>query len=255
MVLSARRLARLARVGERPLAYLTGDFEKVRPAAQRLLQQLERYVTEPDRFASPTLCRRLAESSAELGRMVAVLVDRRGHTRHILLGDAKRIWMPDLGRIGGGPGRTRGLRLIVAQPPSQSPLTLPADLRTDLTRLRLDALALIEARRDGAPGAVILALPSFEEDGSVHCSERRDPSSAHLFERNLSAELERIDQFYDSAFLFAKDGAYHTYLSLFRGLLVTSSCVVIGDVHDHKGMQFYRYRCSSTHIYIYLLFI
>ena len=175
------------------MAQLTGDFEKVRPTQVGQLQRLERNVTEPDRFVSPSLCRKLAQNACDLGRLVGVLIDRRGHVRHILLGEAKRVWMPDLGRLGGGAGRTRGLRLVVMTPPSPAPPILPADLRTDLTRLRLDGLAYIEARRDASIGAAVLALPSYEPDGSVRSIERTDASTKHLVEMDYSRELERID--------------------------------------------------------------
>jgi GTP-binding protein HflX len=175
------------------LAQLTGDFEKVRPSQMGHLQRLERNVTEPDRFVSPSLCRKLAQSATELGRIIGVLIDRRGHVKHILLGEPRRVWMPDLGRLGGGRGRTRGLRLVVVVPPSPAPPVLPADLRTDLTRLRLDGLAYLEARRDSSVGSVILALPTFEVDGAVRSIERTDNGSKHLFEFDFAKELERID--------------------------------------------------------------
>jgi GTP-binding protein HflX len=175
------------------LAQLTGDFEKVRPLQLGRLQRLERNVSEPDRFVSPSLCRKLTQSAIDLARLVGVLIDRRGHVQHVLLGEPKRIWMPELGRLGGGVGRTRGLRLVIAVPPSHGPPVLPADLRTDLTRLRLDGLAYLEARRDQGIGSVILALPTFEVEGAVRSIERSDPGPKHLFEFDFSKELERID--------------------------------------------------------------
>jgi GTP-binding protein HflX len=175
------------------LAQLTGDFEKVRPAQMGRLQRLERNVSEPDRFVSPSLCRKLTQSAADLGRLIGVLIDRRGHVQHVLLGEPKRIWMPELGRLGGGAGRTRGLRLVVAVPPSPALPVLPADLRTDLTRLRLDGLAYLEAQRDQGVGIVTLALPTFEVEGAVRSLERTDPGPKHLFEFDFGKELERID--------------------------------------------------------------
>ena len=175
------------------MAQLTGDFEKVRPTQLNQLQRLERGVTEPDRFVSPSLCKNMGNVARELGRVVGVLIDRRGHVRHIMLGEARRLWMPDLGRLGGGVGRTRGLRLVVMTPPTQAPPVLPADLRTDLTRLRLDGLAYIEARRDGSLGAAVLALPVYHQDGSVRSVERTDASTRHLNELDYAKELERID--------------------------------------------------------------
>jgi GTP-binding protein HflX len=176
------------------LAHLSGDFEKLRTGAMRDLQRLERLRIEPDRLASPVLVRRLCELAAPMRRVVAVMVDRRGRVSRIAVGDAERVWLPDLGRIGGGAGATRGLRLVVAYPPQKGRLKLPADLRTDMTRLRLDGLLVIEALATGGAGGGVLALPSYEEDGTVRSEERDVPDLADVFAIDFSLELERIDR-------------------------------------------------------------
>ncbi|MFB6264987.1 MAG: GTPase HflX, partial [Bradymonadaceae bacterium] len=59
---------------------------------------------------------RLSRISEELNRVVAVLVDRQGEVEEVMLGDAERVYLPDIGRQRGGAGRFRGLRLIRTAP-------------------------------------------------------------------------------------------------------------------------------------------
>jgi len=92
-----------------------------------------------------------------------VLVDRRGAVSHVMVGDARRIEMPDWGRLRAGRGRLRGLRCIhthVGEEP------LDRDDETDLALLRLDAMVAVETRADGLPGlAHVAALRPANRDG------------------------------------------------------------------------------------------
>ena len=54
----------------------------------------------------------MAEIARELNRQIGILVDRRGHVTHVIVGDAHRIFIPDLTRHRAGSGRFRGLRLL-----------------------------------------------------------------------------------------------------------------------------------------------
>jgi GTP-binding protein HflX len=110
----------------------------------------------------PEIAKSMADIAADTGRMVALLVDRRGSVEEVALGDAKVVYLPDIGRHRAGPGRLRGLRLLVAQPvkaphAARMALDLPKDLITDLERLKLDALVYFEALPDGQLGRAALA--------------------------------------------------------------------------------------------------
>ncbi|OIP35648.1 MAG: GTPase HflX [Deltaproteobacteria bacterium CG2_30_63_29] len=91
--------------------------------------------------------------AAESHRKIGVLMDRRGHVEHVVVGDALRVDLPDIGRQRAGVSRLRGLRLLVATPTSSGALTT-ADELTDLSKLRLDLVCSVEALADGRPGAV-----------------------------------------------------------------------------------------------------
>ena len=47
---------------------------------------------------SAPLARRLTELSRETGRRIGLLVDRRGEVSKVVVGDAHRVFLPDLGR-------------------------------------------------------------------------------------------------------------------------------------------------------------
>jgi len=117
----------------------------------------------------------LTDVAGDTGRMVGLLVDRKGAVSDVVIGEPTRMYLPDIGRQRAGAGRLRGLRLLVALPvrgttPARRPLEVQHDLITDLERLRLDAVLVIEALQDGSPGRVALATvlpdPELLADGS-----------------------------------------------------------------------------------------
>ncbi len=91
---------------------------------------------------SPELAKYLSAISRELGRQVGVLLSRDGFIRNVILGDATHLELPDIGRLRGGAGRFRGLRLVHTHLRGE-PLT--QDDLNDLALLRLDLVAMIQA--------------------------------------------------------------------------------------------------------------
>ncbi|HIC85771.1 MAG TPA: GTPase HflX, partial [Desulfobacterales bacterium] len=59
----------------------------------------------PSEILSHELARQLADTSRELNRQLAVLITRRGEVAYVVVGDHRRIWIPDLAGFRGGPGR------------------------------------------------------------------------------------------------------------------------------------------------------
>jgi GTP-binding protein HflX len=141
---------------------LTGNTTGLSPSERSALERIFRRRVPPDRIASPELARSLAESSAATGRQVGVLVHRTGAIEHVIVGDAHKLMLPDIGRLRAAAGRFRGLRLVHTHLRGE-PLT--HDDLVDLTRLRLDLVAAIHARPDGTPGDVYWAhlLPENPE--------------------------------------------------------------------------------------------
>jgi 50S ribosomal subunit-associated GTPase HflX len=125
---------------------------------------------QPRELCSPELARHLSEVSRDIGRQIGVLLNRRGEVEYVIVGDARQLELPDVGRARAGQLRLRGLRLVHTHLKDE-PLT--RDDLTDLVLLRLDAVAAVVARDDGLPGKVYLAtLLPFNPGGDLYRQEQ-----------------------------------------------------------------------------------
>lgn len=153
----------------------------------------------PQEVASPELCRHLAAVSREIGRQVGVLVTREGAIRNVIVGDAHKIELPDVGRLRGGAGRFRALRLIHTHLRGE-PLT--RDDLNDLALLRLDAVAAIQALDDGRPGAVQVAMmqpATIDEDLDLDAPHgepfrRFEARDIHHLDLELDLEIQALEE-------------------------------------------------------------
>jgi len=119
----------------------------------------------PDQIVSAELARNLCELSFRIGRQVGVLVDRRGIVTHVIAGDSRKLFIPELGRARAGSKRFRGLRLLHTHLHGEP---LSSDDLTDLSLLRLDLVAAIQVGDSGLPGtleyATLLPPDRLEEN-------------------------------------------------------------------------------------------
>jgi GTPase len=114
-----------------------------------------------------------------------VLLNRRGEVEYVIVGDARQLELPDVGRARAGQLRLRGLRLVHTHLKDE-PLT--RDDLTDLVLLRLDAIAALVAREDGLPGKVYLAtLLPFNPGGDLYRQEQAPAISELQFDALASA--------------------------------------------------------------------
>ena len=135
-------------------AEVTGNTSGLKTSELAALERLYRRRVAPAEVVSPELATQLGTLSADLHRQVGVLIDRRGAIAHVMVGDASKIVLPDLGRLRGGAGRLRGVRLVHTHLRGE-PLT--RDDLTDLGLLRLDAVAAIMVDASGSPGKLYVA--------------------------------------------------------------------------------------------------
>lgn len=133
---------------------VTGNTQGLKASEIKALERLYRRRVAPTDVVSAELATQLALQTAELHRQVGVLIDRRGAIQHVMVGDASKIMLPDFGRIRGGSGRFRGLRLVHTHLRGES---LTRDDLTDLALLRLDAVAAITVDAAGRPGKLHVA--------------------------------------------------------------------------------------------------
>src|SRR3954470_230161 len=133
---------------------VTGNLTGLKASEIKALERLYRRRVAPTEVVSGELAAQLAAQSAELHRQIGVLIDRRGAIQHAFVGDASKIMLPDVGRMRGGSGRFRGLRLVHTHLRGES---LTRDDLTDLALLRLDVVAAITVDAAGRAGKLFVA--------------------------------------------------------------------------------------------------
>ncbi|MCO4748121.1 MAG: GTPase HflX [Proteobacteria bacterium] len=181
---------------------LQGNTTGLKASQSRDLRALYRRRVGRDELISPTLARRLTEIARSTGRRIALLIDRNGEIEHVVVGDAHRVFLPDLGPRRAGAARFRGVRLVHT---SHRPEGLSEDDLTDLALLQLDAVVTIEVLADGLPGPVHFAQLLPPDAGAPHRIERID--SIHAWDRNFAREIDDLEaQFAKSPQLARVDG-------------------------------------------------
>lgn len=155
-------------------------------------------------------------------------MERDGDIRHVIVGDATKLELPDIGRLRGGVGRFRALRLVHTHLRGES---LTDDDLNDLALLRLDAVAMVEVRPDGDAGRVEVAMMSPESarpDLAPEGGERPDPfrrwAARDIY--NLKLEFDQEIAELEAEFTKRAKGAAKTKKE--RALLIS---VVPSDDH------------------------
>jgi len=163
------------------------------------LDRLYAYQTPPERIVGDTLGQRMCALAQTMGRQVGVLIDRRGHVSHVIVGDGHQIFLPDVGRLRTSKGRLRGVRLVHVHLKGEG---LNDDDLTDLARLGLDLVCAITLQM-GRPFQLhighIVPTRSGEMVHDVRPYEVLDPLmwpgsefDAGVIIRDLEGQLARV---------------------------------------------------------------
>jgi GTP-binding protein HflX len=139
---------------------LHGHTQGLKPNQLRRIEKLYQRRIPPHQIVTQEFARQLAELSHETNRQIGALIDRKGYVEYVMVGDAKRIEMPDFRRVRVAGERFRGLRCVHTHLRGED---LTRDDLTDLALLRLDLMASIDVdEKSGLPGLVRAAhlLPS-----------------------------------------------------------------------------------------------
>jgi GTP-binding protein HflX len=150
---------------------LHGNTHGLKPNQLRRIQKLYQRRISPDQIVTPEFARQLSELSHETNRQIGVLVDRKGYVEYVIVGDARRIELPDFKRVRVAGDRFRGLRCVHTHLRGEE---LTRDDLTDLALLRLDLMAAIDVdTKTGLPGVVRAAhiLPSAPANGTANGRE------------------------------------------------------------------------------------
>ncbi len=136
-----------------------------------------------------------------------MLVHRSGAIDTVIVGDARRLMLPDIGRLRAAQGRFRGLRLVHTHVRGE-PLT--KDDFVDLVRLRLDLVCAVHMAPNGEPRGLSYAynvptaggvddLPYREvpmmplSHQNVHVGDLMDDLEAEFAKRSKNREVRAKD--------------------------------------------------------------
>lgn len=127
---------------------LDGQTQGLKARQQQRIQATFRRKVRGDELVSQEMARHVAGLSREVNRQLGLLIDRGGHVVRVIVGEPSRLYLPDIGRVRGGQGRLRGLRLVRTELRGQG---LTREDLADLSKLRLDAVVVIEVDPQGNP--------------------------------------------------------------------------------------------------------
>src|ERR1041384_6934392 len=176
---------------------LHGNTHGLKPNQIRRIEKLYQRRIPPHQIVTQEFARQLTELSHETNRQIGALIDRKGYVEYVMVGDAKRIEMPDFRRIRVAGERFRGLRCVHTHLRGED---LTRDDLTDLALLRLDLMAAIDVdQQSGLPGivrsahllpATVEGLNSNGKNGSFGFLEPNVPSQIDVDFLDLMEALE-----------------------------------------------------------------
>jgi GTP-binding protein HflX len=175
-----------------PLTEIHGNTNGLSPSETRALERIYRRRVPFDRLTTPELTKSLCDVSYATSRQVGVLIDRAGTVHWVIVGDASKLMLPDIGRLRGAEGRFRGLRLVHTHLHDE-PLT--RDDLVDLTRLRLDLVAAVCLSPEGAPLTVYWGhnVPLAEGQSSA-AHQTHGPIPYHKLDVDPSSVVPALEE-------------------------------------------------------------
>src|SRR5947207_4628933 len=165
---------------------LHGNTHGLKPNQLRRIEKLYQRRIPPREILTPEFARQLSELSHETNRQIGALIDRKGYVEYVIVGDARRIELPDFKRVRVAGDRFRGLRCIHTHLRGED---LTRDDLTDLALLRLDLMAAIDvAELTALPGLALAAhpLPSTAEQLDLNGAGR----SFGFLDANVVSQLD-----------------------------------------------------------------
>lgn len=166
-----------------------GNTRNLKPSQRTALEKLGDRRLRQDVIVSAQLADRLAALSKETNRVIGLLIDRRGRIEDVIIGDHKRLYLPDIGRERGGGLRFRGVRLVRTALEGRS---IDADDITDLSKLQLDVVATISVNREGRPVGIEWAhLIPDNPQRETHRSHR--VAHANMLDEDFATFIEELE--------------------------------------------------------------
>ena len=210
---------------------LHGNTHGLKPNQIRRIEKLYQRRIPPHQIVTQEFARQLTELSHETNRQIGALIDRKGYVEYVMVGDAKRIEMPDFRRIRVAGERFRGLRCVHTHLRGED---LTQDDLTDLALLRLDLMASIDVdEQSGFPGLVRaahllpLTAPELHGNGNSKSFGFLDPALPSQLTVDFLALVEALESEMARNRRTARRAA-----NVDRSILVNVSTGAISDAED-----------------------
>jgi GTP-binding protein HflX len=230
------------------LKKLYGNTSGLKANQIKRLENLYRRRIPPEFLLTYELARDLCIISREIRRQIGILVNRRSKIVFVIVGDNKKIVIPNSGDYRAAPGRLMGLRCIHTH---LGPESLTADDLTDLALLRLDLMAVILSNPQGLPQKVHLAhiMPKNSDQKPYQILPPINPGNLDIdclaLIQALEDELARVRRGYqpspnkERALLVsvsseARDRAEESMAEL-RELALSGAIDVVGSVMQQRS--------------------
>lgn len=133
----------------------------------RRIENLHHYRVPPEEVISEPLAAEICLLTHETRRQIGLLIDRSGRLVTVIVGDHRKIEIPDTSDYKAPPGRLKGIRCVHTHVKDEA---LTKDDITDLSLLHLDLMAAITPTPDGDPKEMHIAhiLPAPAKNGERH---------------------------------------------------------------------------------------
>jgi GTPase len=156
---------------------LHGNTHGLKPNQIRRIEKLYQRRISPREIVTPEFARQLSELSHETNRQLGALIDRKGYVEYVIVGDARRIELPDFKRVRVAGDRFRGLRCVHTHLRGEE---LTRDDLTDLALLRLDLMAAIDVDEHTGLPRIVRAAHLLPTTAAHLHSNGREGSFAFL---------------------------------------------------------------------------
>ena len=169
---------------------IQGEIQNLKPHITRELQSLYDLSVPVGQLSTKELNERLLAVTEEIGREVAVYVDRKGRIIEISVGNT---WTVDLPAVDArSEVRLSGVRCIHTHPSGDTELSDP-DI-SSLRRLRFDAMAAIGRLSGESVGCLGFFTGEKEEDGTLEVQLFGPVRADHLNRIRLTPLIQSINK-------------------------------------------------------------
>jgi GTP-binding protein HflX len=171
------------------LKKLYGNTTGLKANQIKRLGNLYRRRIPPEFLLTPDLARDLGRLSREIRRQIGIMINRRSKVAFVIVGDSKKIVIPNSSAYRAAPGRLIGLRCIHTHLNHEA---LSADDLTDLSLLRLDMMAVITSDDEGIPQKIHAAhiMPPQSDQNPYQILPPLNPGGLDIDCQSLIQALE-----------------------------------------------------------------